>query len=94
MYNGSIAFPVDKFPNPISHLISVSIVSSPFVPTNHSSPFSFYLLHNTKCSPCQPEGNPGAAPECVDHGSLAIAVFRRVRELAPKQNVQDNPENV
>ena len=43
MYNGSITFPVDKSPSPIMPFISISIISSPFVPTNHSNPFSFYL---------------------------------------------------
>ena len=53
MYNGSIAFPVDKCPSPINKFISICIISSPFVPTNHSNPFSFYLLHNTNPIPCQ-----------------------------------------
>lgn len=43
MYNGSITFLVDKSPSPIMPFISICIISSPFVPTNHSSPFSFYL---------------------------------------------------
>ena len=43
MYNRSITFLVDKSPNPIMPFISICIISSPFVPTNHSNPFSFYL---------------------------------------------------
>ncbi len=44
---------MDKSPYSIIPFISICIISSPFVPTNHSSPFSFYLLHNTKHSSCQ-----------------------------------------
>ena len=43
MYNWSITFLVDKFPYPISHLVSICVISCPFIPTNHSNPFSFYL---------------------------------------------------
>jgi len=50
MYNGSITFLVDKSPSPIMPFISISIISRPFVPTNHSNPFSFYLqlYHESK----------------------------------------------
>jgi len=75
MYNGSIAFPVDKFPYPISHLISICIVSSPFVPTNHSSPFSISICsYITKCDSCQPQELrfPGAAPESRNQGPWTI----------------------
>ena len=43
MYNGSIAFSVDKCPSTINKFISICVISSPFIPTNHSNPFSFYL---------------------------------------------------
>ncbi len=96
MYNGSITFPVDKCPHAIMPFISISIISSPFVPTNHSSPFSFYLqLYHEMCF-VSTTGTSVPGPSsgmCRPIGS-SIAVVRGVRELAPKQDVQDNPENV
>ena len=56
MYNRSITFLVDKFPNPISHLVSICVISRPFIPTNHNNPFSISICsYNRENIPCQPE---------------------------------------
>jgi len=42
-HNGFISFLVDKSPHSIIPFISICIFFCPFIPTNHSNPFSFYL---------------------------------------------------
>ena len=56
MYNGSIAFSVDKCPSTINKFISICVIFRPFVPTNHNNPFSISIFrYNRKNISCQYE---------------------------------------